>query len=60
MQPVYQWEKTADYPAMSSVLAAFPRILVRNVPASVGDIPPKPGAFSGHVVKAGLPGWAES
>jgi hypothetical protein len=50
MQSVYQWEKTADYPAISWVLAAFPRFLVRILPTSVGDIPPKPGAFSGRVV----------
>ena len=48
MQSVYQWEKTADYPAISWVLAANPRILVRNPPGCVGDIPPKPDEFSGR------------
>jgi hypothetical protein len=42
--------RNADYPAISWVLAAFPRILERILPACVGDIPPKPGAFSGRVV----------
>jgi hypothetical protein len=47
MQSVYQWEKTADYLAISWGLAAFSRILVRNPPGCVGNILPKPGEFSG-------------
>jgi hypothetical protein len=50
MQSVYRWEKTTDYPAISRILAALPRILERILPACVGDIPPKPGAFSGRDV----------
>ena len=60
MQSVYQWEKTADYPAISWVLAAFPRILVRIPPACVGDIPPKRGPETttrpGQLKGACLPG----
>jgi hypothetical protein len=50
MQSVYQWEKTVDDPGISRYFATIPLIFVPIPPACVGDIPPKPGAFSGRVV----------
>ncbi len=51
MQSVYQWEKTADYPAISWVLAAFPRILVRNPPPESGLSCPSHMHFQGQTIE---------
>jgi hypothetical protein len=40
MQSVYQWEKTADYPAISWVLAAIHGFLCEFPPPALGTFCP--------------------